>query len=406
MDTEIEAEFEKEEAVRELEILNLLTIELQFVESRLLELLRTVAQHCEPKRTGSELGIESKQGNKNKSDNKTDLVSTDNNYFEGDVNHGCDLHITHKTQPTSSTSSSSAAPSRWFASSSHSWMDVSLHMDGYLIRHAQISLKLHKHNLNKKTSFRSSGSQSTFVTQVRQPRYPLVIQQLLQVHILAQKEIQRINYWKQSRMIEHIVNTEGRKSTLLALEFVDRIMQSLRKAIDVLCSPARDCFPQRLPKDNIVAPHFEPPLSQDLLIQCSILKDELIISAYGLHSLAKPPKQSAVLEDSWMFGQNSGMDLTGKQFSFPHRAVEVVEQVQVRFTIHSLGFVLDSLCEAHNITRKMKRKLEAHVDLEHMITDEQRRVLSLTPDNIGGQGKHYDNVLNPDPNITVSDWIF
>mmetsp|Transcript_28099 Transcript_28099/g.34232 ORF Transcript_28099/g.34232 Transcript_28099/m.34232 type:complete len:108 (+) Transcript_28099:94-417(+) len=107
-----------------------------------------------------------------------------------------------------------------------------------------------------------------------------------------------------------------------------------------------------------------------------------------------------------MFGQNSGMDLTGKQFSFPHRAVEVVEQVQVRFTIHSLGFVLDSLCEAHNITRKMKRKLEAHVDLEHMITDEQRRVLSLTPDNIGGQGKHYDNVLNPDPNITVSDWIF
>eukprot|EP00510_Aplanochytrium_minuta_P001112 CAMPEP_0184019066 /NCGR_PEP_ID=MMETSP0954-20121128/8532_1 /TAXON_ID=627963 /ORGANISM="Aplanochytrium sp, Strain PBS07" /LENGTH=399 /DNA_ID=CAMNT_0026300665 /DNA_START=158 /DNA_END=1354 /DNA_ORIENTATION=+ len=399
MDGLVKEQFRKEEAVRDQEVLNLLSVELKFVESHLLDLLQTVIEHSGPTNV-AQFGQDTVQTGENGVSQKNVAVTS------GLVNKAGDLHISHKTIASNTPSASSAAPSRWFSSSSHSWMDVSMHLDGYLIRHAQISLKLNKLHSLKKSGFRSTGSQPTFSTQIRQPRYPLVINQLLQVYTLALKELQRIQKWKGSRCINNIVETEGRKSVLPALEMIDGVMLSLRKAIDVLCSPSKDVFPQKAPDHKRAVPHFEPQLPSDLLIQCSVLKDELIVVAYVLHSLAKAPKRDSALEDSWMYGQSRGMDFTGKTFTFSGRAVEVVEQVQVRFSVHSIGFVLDSLCEAHNVARKMKRKLEAHVDLEYMMADEQRRIerAAEAGNSEGGHGEQYDSVPHSDPNITVSDW--
>ena len=81
---------------------------------------------------------------------------------------------------------SSEAPSRWEASSPQSWMDLSMHLDGYLIPHAQISVKLQKFLATTKKHgtalpLHTVNSYGVFVTQIRQPRYPLVLHQVSRV---------------------------------------------------------------------------------------------------------------------------------------------------------------------------------------------------------------------------------
>lgn len=93
------------------------------------------------------------------------------------------------------------------------------------------------------------------------------------------------------------------------------------------------------------------------------------------------------------------MDVNPDTHSFDERSVEVVDQVLVKFSVHSLGIILDTLCNAQQLILSMKRKLDAHVELETVF--ENRRQALLKGDESKKESMSYVEEAQD-----ISDWMF
>jgi len=259
------------------------------------------------------------------------------------------IHVAH------GGASSSAAPSVSYSSSSGTWMDVSLHMDGFFIRHAKIDLRINKQKnlIKRKTGFVSSGSHLDFSTQLQKPRSPWVLDQVQFVYEKAKSQIRAIR----SLMDNNGDSLSPVSESLRAQTVLHDLLVALIEARNSMSKPNPNSFPQTLrTSDNTVESEFHPAPPADLLLEFSVHLDELIVSAYELQYISNSSRPSTV-DSSWV---RTG-DLTNKIFKFKKsaRSVQVVDQVQVHFKVHSLQWILENIYEAYNTAIRMLRKLEA-----------------------------------------------
>ena len=77
--------------------------------------------------------------------------------------------------------------------------------------------------------------------------------------------------------------------------------------------------------------------------------------------------------------------------------MEVVDQVLVKFSVHSLGIILDTLCNAQQLTLSMKRKLDAHVELETIFKNRSGSSRGVVNEKMHG---HVEEAQD------ISDWMF
>mmetsp|Transcript_14999 Transcript_14999/g.26763 ORF Transcript_14999/g.26763 Transcript_14999/m.26763 type:complete len:529 (+) Transcript_14999:601-2187(+) len=247
--------------------------------------------------------------------------------------------------------SSSAAPSVLFSTSSNTWMDVSLNLDGFYIRQATMDIKMHKHH--KSVITRSTGSKHTCHSKLAQPQNPWVLEQLKFVH-------QQVS--DQARKLMDFIDLQRERecSPELALEAQCRtheLVVALIESRNILSNPSYNAFPNTLRmSEGMLGSKFDPPLPKEVLVEFAVHLNELVVSAYELHFLSNPKVESDMCE-SWA----PASDYTNKVFRFKDlgKCVEVVDQVQVHFKVHSLQWMLEHLFEAYNIAIRLLRKLEA-----------------------------------------------
>ncbi|GBG24625.1 Protein rogdi-like [Hondaea fermentalgiana] len=268
---------------------------------------------------------------------------------------------------------SSAAPSVSYSTSSSTWMDVSLLMDGYYVRHADIDLRLHRPSrsiVSRRPGFVASGSHHHFHTQLHQPHHPWMLDQVYEVYNQARMQVEKLEGFLETLHTGEGGDMEGaspppasempsEQQTLDAQHCLHDLVVALTEARNVMTNPSPKTFPQVLrPADTRGGCEFKPCPPQEILIDFSVHLNDLIVTAYELSYFAQGnSKETSVLADSWV----QTCDYTNKVFRFsdPSRTVQVVDQVQVHFKVHSLKWVMESIYEAYNTAIRMLRKLES-----------------------------------------------
>jgi hypothetical protein len=305
-------------------------------------------------------------------------------------------------QAMTGVASSSAAPSVSFsATPSQTWMDVSLHMDGFFIRHAKLDLRLHRksHSL---IGAATSSSSHAFQTQLHQPQNPWVLDQVAQVAAAVSAQagaLERLERRQRTRQQEAQPLAAG--ELLEALAAAHALVKSLVESRNVLSSPSQECFPEAFrPSDRKVGNHFAPPPPRELVLQFSVHLGELIVSAYEVFFL-NPPRDSTAMADQW----TPNCDYTGMVFNFPEykACVQVVDQVQVHFKVHSLQWLLECLYEAYNLAIRLLRKLEAlcRHDLHLMLKDARSPLQQLEVQRMAEDLKRHSEL----PPLHHRDWF-
>lgn len=274
------------------------------------------------------------------------------------------LHIGH------GEATSSAAPSVSYSTSSSTWMDVSLLLDGYYIRYADIDLRLHKASrslVSRRPGFVSSGSHHQFRTQLHQPNHPWMLDQVYEVHHQVHSQVLKLNEFLESLQDNQAVGEDdvlyasapSEQQTLDAQHCLHDLVVALTEARNVMTNPSPRTFPQVLrPSDPRGGCEFTPAPPSEIVIDFAVHLGDLIVTAYELNYFAQGQnKETSVMTDMWV----QTCDYTNKVFRFsdPPRTVQVVDQVQVHFKVHSLKWVMESIYEAYNLAIRMLRKLEA-----------------------------------------------
>lgn len=85
------------------------------------------------------------------------------------------------------------------SSSSQDYLDVEMKLNGYLIPYASFNLKL-TNNKHK---------QRIFSTQARQPKYPIVLQQYLELHILAKQIVSKLKVFGNAGYLKNMFTVFG-----------------------------------------------------------------------------------------------------------------------------------------------------------------------------------------------------
>ncbi len=204
----------------------------------------------------------------------------------------------------------------------------------------------------------TSSSSHAFQTQLHQPQNPWVLDQVAQVVAAVSAQaaaLERLERRQRARQQEAQPLAAGELREALAA--AHDLVKSLVESRNVLSSPSNECFPEAFrPSDRKVGNHFTPPPPRELVVQFSVHLGELIVSAYEVFFL-QPPRDSAAMADQW----TPNCDYTGMVFNFADykACVQVVDQVQVHFKVHSLQWLLECLYEAYNLAIRLLRKLEA-----------------------------------------------
>lgn len=247
---------------------------------------------------------------------------------------------------------SSAAPSVSYSTSTSTWMDVSLNLDGFYVRHADIDLRLHKHAKNivtRKAGFVTTGSHHHFHTKLDNPKSPWVLDQVKAVYARAKEQMAKLQAF-----LAHGANDSTERRSLDAQHCMHDLIVALVESRNIMTNPSSNTFPQVLrPAEARGGCEFSPCPPSELLVEFSVHLGELIASAYEVHHLSSP-KEASVLTDSWVNTSN----YTNKVFRFGNQTVQVVDQVQVHFKVHSLQWVMDNMYDAYNAAVRMLRKIE------------------------------------------------
>ena len=101
-----------------------------------------------------------------------------------------------------------------------------------------------------------------------------------------------------------------------AYDFTVETAASLRNCINILCSPSNEIFPMCLLNGDQQI-QFQPPLPKDMIIQVSVLRDELVVAGYGIRDVEEPTKQRSTAPRKEVYSQQNicFIDLAGKVFT-------------------------------------------------------------------------------------------
>eukprot|EP00924_Labyrinthula_sp_SR-Ha-C_P013186 maker-scaffold_12-snap-gene-12.3-mRNA-1 protein AED:0.00 eAED:0.00 QI:48/0.66/0.5/1/1/1/4/292/425 len=270
----------------------------------------------------------------------------------------------------SNVASSSAAPFRTLSNSSHDDLNIVMHLNGYLIPHASVDFKLHKYSKGTK--------EKIFNTQVRNPSFPIVLDQVFKVHniledlktSLASFHLTTLeNKLKKnlpddsgdfSKQDSLSILTENAKKLVSSsqspqfspksfLQVVEKCLKQVRHSVVQLEYPSKNCFPQRLKPSALRNLHFDPDLPEEVLLEFSVLQHELHVTATSLHikngeiNLEKDSEENEdqesrqqsleveenymenMQEGAFMHGSEIAQKFAGKNFYFSSKDLELKE---------------------------------------------------------------------------------
>jgi len=248
---------------------------------------------------------------------------------------------------------SSAAPSVSYSTSPGTWMDVALHLDGFFIRHADINLRLHRHAKNPVTRVSSSGHHN-FHTQLHQPPHPWMLDQVYKVHMKAKEQIAKLE-----QFLNRFRTLPPEKQSSEAQRCMHDLVVALIECRNAMTNPSPSTFPESLKTADTRkgSQIFNPCPPAEILIEFSAHLGELVVSAFELQYLSTNKDHPVQTDASW----SQKHDITNKLFGFsdPKKVVQVVDQVQVHFKVHSFQWMMDNVYDAYNVAIRMLRKIEA-----------------------------------------------
>ena len=101
-----------------------------------------------------------------------------------------------------------------------------------------------------------------------------------------------------------------------AYDFTVETAASLRNAINILCSPSNEIFPMCLLEPEQLV-QFQPPLPKDMIVQVSVLRDELVVASYGIRDVddSMKYKNAAPRKEAHNPQNICFIDLAGKIFT-------------------------------------------------------------------------------------------
>ncbi len=260
----------------------------------------------------------------------------------------------------------SSTPNNSSTHNSSPTLYVSLDLDGYLIREADIKVNF----VSKGTSVFMSSEESlsshstkhrTIHTRlVDANKTPWVLEQILlavesfrssmmTLQSISQTYKDIITKRNSNNQIPSGNDKKNRLPDIIYEFFVDicskcdNLIYLISNARNAFLLPNKLGFPQVLKPSNA----FSPNIPNDTLIEFNVFKDLLVVTGFALSPLPadQRPEFQGVTRDIWFYQHIP--DLVGKKFVFEHRAYQIAEEVVVSFTVPSFGKTLAIIDEVY-----------------------------------------------------------